>query len=75
MLLRLSTLLLYLCIGKAGRDIRDDADAMSHVMGYTIGNDITARDLQKRHNQWFKGKSLDGMFDFIVKTIYVLTLT
>ena len=25
-----------------------------------IGNDITARDLQRRHNQWFKGKSLDG---------------
>jgi 2-keto-4-pentenoate hydratase/2-oxohepta-3-ene-1,7-dioic acid hydratase in catechol pathway len=29
------------------------------VFGYTIINDVTARDLQKRHGQWFKGKSLD----------------
>ena len=32
---------------------------MSHVFGYTIANDITARDIQKKHIQWFKGKSLD----------------
>jgi 2-keto-4-pentenoate hydratase/2-oxohepta-3-ene-1,7-dioic acid hydratase in catechol pathway len=30
------------------------------VFGYTIANDITARDLQRRHDQWFKGKSLDN---------------
>ena len=35
-------------------------NALSHVMGLTVANDITARDIQKRHNQWFKGKSLDG---------------
>ncbi|WP_250475867.1 fumarylacetoacetate hydrolase family protein [Caballeronia sp. GAFFF1] len=46
-------------IGKAGRGIKK-ADAMSHVFGYTIINDVTARDLQKLHRQWFIGKSLDG---------------
>jgi 2-keto-4-pentenoate hydratase/2-oxohepta-3-ene-1,7-dioic acid hydratase in catechol pathway len=46
-------------IGKGGRDIRPE-DAMDHVFGYTIVNDISARDLQKRHGQWFKGKSLDA---------------
>lgn len=45
-------------IGRAGRDIAR-AQAMQHVFGYTIANDITARDLQRRHEQWFKGKSLD----------------
>jgi len=45
-------------IGTAGRDIARD-DALRHVFGYTIINDVTARDLQKRHGQWFKGKSLD----------------
>jgi 2-keto-4-pentenoate hydratase/2-oxohepta-3-ene-1,7-dioic acid hydratase in catechol pathway len=45
-------------IGKAGRDI-PEKDALDHVFGYTVVNDITARDLQKRHGQWFKGKSLD----------------
>jgi 2-keto-4-pentenoate hydratase/2-oxohepta-3-ene-1,7-dioic acid hydratase in catechol pathway len=45
-------------IGTAGRDI-SRGDALRHVFGYTIINDVTARDLQKRHGQWFKGKSLD----------------
>jgi 2,4-diketo-3-deoxy-L-fuconate hydrolase len=45
-------------IGSAGRDIAR-ADALAHVFGYTVVNDVTARDLQKRHGQWFKGKSLD----------------
>ena len=45
-------------IGKAGRDI-SRADAFDHVFGYTIINDVTARDLQRSHVQWFKGKSLD----------------
>jgi 2-keto-4-pentenoate hydratase/2-oxohepta-3-ene-1,7-dioic acid hydratase in catechol pathway len=45
-------------IGTAGRDIAR-GDALAHVFGYTIVNDVTARDLQKRHGQWFKGKSLD----------------
>lgn len=47
-------------IGKAGRNIAKE-DAMSHVFGYTILNDITARDVQRRHGgQYFKGKGLDG---------------
>jgi 2-keto-4-pentenoate hydratase/2-oxohepta-3-ene-1,7-dioic acid hydratase in catechol pathway len=45
-------------IGTAGRDIPRE-QALAHVFGYTIVNDVTARDLQKRHGQWFKGKSLD----------------
>jgi 2-keto-4-pentenoate hydratase/2-oxohepta-3-ene-1,7-dioic acid hydratase in catechol pathway len=45
-------------IGTGGRDIPRDA-ALGHVFGYTVINDVTARDLQKRHGQWFKGKSLD----------------
>ncbi len=35
-------------------------DAMDYVFGYSIINDITARDLQKQHVQWFRGKSLDS---------------
>lgn len=45
-------------IGKSGRGIRR-AEALDHVWGYTIINDVTARDLQKRHKQWFLGKGLD----------------
>jgi 2-keto-4-pentenoate hydratase/2-oxohepta-3-ene-1,7-dioic acid hydratase in catechol pathway len=46
-------------IGKGGRDITKGA-ALGHVFGYTVINDVTARDLQKAHFQFFKGKSLDG---------------
>lgn len=47
-------------IGKAGRNIQK-ADAYDHIFGYTILNDITARDIQRRHGgQYFKGKGLDG---------------
>jgi 2-keto-4-pentenoate hydratase/2-oxohepta-3-ene-1,7-dioic acid hydratase in catechol pathway len=46
-------------IGISGRNISRDA-ALGHVFGYTVINDVTARDLQKRHGQFFKGKSLDG---------------
>ncbi|MCA3414350.1 MAG: fumarylacetoacetate hydrolase family protein [Roseomonas sp.] len=45
-------------IGTAGRDIPKE-NALEHVFGWTIGNDVTGRDLQRRHGQWFKGKSLD----------------
>ena len=45
-------------IGKTGRDISKER-ALEHIFGYTIANDVTARDLQRRHEQWFKGKSLD----------------
>lgn len=46
-------------IGRSGKNI-NQADAMSHVYGYTVINDISARDLQRQHQQFFKGKSLDG---------------
>lgn len=46
-------------IGKRGRDIKA-SDVPSHIFGYTCVNDITARDLQRRHAQWFIGKSMDG---------------
>ena len=46
-------------IGKGGRNIAKDA-ALQHVWGYTIINDVTARDLQQRHGQWFLGKSQDS---------------
>ena len=46
-------------IGKTGRNI-PKSDALSHIFGYTVINDVSARDLQQQHMQWFKGKSLDG---------------
>lgn len=46
-------------IGRVGRDIKA-ADAHRHIFGFTILNDITARDVQRRHGgQFFKGKGLD----------------
>lgn len=45
-------------IGQGGKGIRR-ADAMKHVWGYTIINDVTARDWQSRHQQWLLGKSFD----------------
>lgn len=47
-------------IGKGGKNIAE-ADAMTHIFGYTVINDVTWRDIQRRHGgQWDKGKSLDG---------------
>ena len=46
-------------IGEGGRGI-SRANAMQHVYGYTILNDVTSRRIQKQHQQWFLGKSLDG---------------
>lgn len=45
-------------IGRGGRGITR-ADAFDHVWGYTIIDDFTARDLQRKHKQWLLGKSLD----------------
>ncbi|WP_350296826.1 fumarylacetoacetate hydrolase family protein [Limnohabitans sp. Rim8] len=45
-------------IGKGGKGI-SKAEAMQHVWGYTIVNDVTARDWQNRHMQWHMGKSFD----------------
>jgi 2-keto-4-pentenoate hydratase/2-oxohepta-3-ene-1,7-dioic acid hydratase in catechol pathway len=46
-------------VGVKGKNI-PRANALQHVFGYTIVNDVSARDLQFGHKQWFKGKSLDG---------------
>lgn len=45
-------------IGKKGKDIQT-MNAMDHILGYTIGLDITARDLQKKDKTWFRGKGFD----------------
>jgi len=46
-------------IGRRGRDI-PKRDVYDHIFGYCCANDISARDLQRRHRQIFKGKTLDG---------------
>ncbi|MGW8318485.1 MAG: fumarylacetoacetate hydrolase family protein [Candidatus Promineifilaceae bacterium] len=46
-------------IGKGGKNI-PESQAMDHVFGYTVVNDVSARDLQQQGKQFFKGKSLDG---------------
>lgn len=45
-------------IGKRGRWIKPE-EAQNHIFGYTIANDITARDLQRRDGQWTRSKSFD----------------
>lgn len=50
---------LAIVIGKEGRGIKQE-DALNYIFGYTIINDITARDLQAKHKQFFIGKSLDS---------------
>ena len=46
-------------LGRTGKNIPRE-DALGYIFGYTVINDISARDLQNRHQQFFKGKSLDG---------------
>lgn len=46
-------------IGKDAKNVSKE-DAYDYVFGYTILNDISARNLQTRHKQWYFGKSLDG---------------
>jgi 2-keto-4-pentenoate hydratase/2-oxohepta-3-ene-1,7-dioic acid hydratase in catechol pathway len=45
-------------IGKEGTNIKQE-DAEKYIFGYTVANDVSARDLQAKHKQWFKAKSLD----------------
>lgn len=46
-------------LGKGGRDIPKE-QALSHVFGYSVLNDLSSRQIQLGHKQWFRGKSLDG---------------
>ncbi|WP_391208101.1 fumarylacetoacetate hydrolase family protein [Psychrobacillus sp. L4] len=50
---------LAIVIGKKGKDIPSKL-AYDYIFGYTIANDLTARDIQNRHQQYFLGKSLEG---------------
>ena len=50
-------------IGKAGRDI-GSTQALDHVFGYAVFNDVSARDVQLSRNQWWKGKSVEGSSPF-----------
>ncbi|MEI0518011.1 fumarylacetoacetate hydrolase family protein [Brachyspira murdochii] len=45
-------------IGKTAKDIKAE-EVNDYIFGYSIFNDISSRDIQKRHSQWYKGKSLD----------------
>ncbi|CAH0344435.1 fumarylacetoacetate hydrolase family protein [Bacillus sp. CECT 9360] len=59
---------LAIVIGQSGRAIKQE-EALDYVFGYTIINDVTARDMQAKHKQFLLGKSLDGscpMGPFIV---------
>lgn len=49
---------LVVVIGKRGRWIQPE-NALEYVLGYTVGNDVTARDLQRRDEQWTRGKGFD----------------
>ncbi len=46
-------------IGRECKDIRDDEDPLSYVLGYTCLNDVTARDIQRHDVQFTRGKSFD----------------
>jgi 2-keto-4-pentenoate hydratase/2-oxohepta-3-ene-1,7-dioic acid hydratase in catechol pathway len=51
---------LAIVIGTAGRDIPEER-AYDHIFGYTVANDVSVRDVQRRHGgQWFKGKNFDS---------------
>lgn len=54
---------LVIVIGKRGRHIKAE-EAKSYILGYTIGNDVTARDLQKTDGQWTRAKGFDTFCPF-----------
>lgn len=56
-------------IGKEGKNIKAN-EVYSYIFGYTIINDSSARDLQKKHSQWFKGKSIDDTCSFGPYIVY-----
>jgi 2-keto-4-pentenoate hydratase/2-oxohepta-3-ene-1,7-dioic acid hydratase in catechol pathway len=50
---------LTIVVGKACRNLRDDEDVRQYILGYTCANDVTARDLQKKDDQWSRAKGFD----------------
>lgn len=65
---------LAIVIGKKGKNIPEE-DALDYIFGFTILNDFTARELQQKHGQWFKGKSLDGFTSIGPSVVYKGDLT
>lgn len=65
---------LAIIIGKKGKNISEE-DALDYIFGFTILNDFTARELQQKHGQWFKGKSLDGFTSIGPSVVYKGDLT
>ncbi len=61
-------------IGKKGKNIPQDK-ALEHVFGYSIINDLSARDLQRRTTQWYAGKSLDESAPFGPCIVDAATIT
>ncbi len=51
---------LALVVGRVGKDIPNTPEALDYLAGYTIFNDVSVRDYQKRTLQWLQGKSFDG---------------
>ncbi|UZE50177.1 fumarylacetoacetate hydrolase family protein [Rhodopseudomonas sp. P2A-2r] len=60
-------------VGRGGSNIAAK-DAFDHVFGYSIINDITGRDMQRRYGQWFKGKGLDRSCPFGPVVVHVSAL-
>ena len=50
---------LAIVIGRRCRNLREDEDARTYIRGYTLVNDVTARDIQKSDGQWTRGKGFD----------------
>ncbi len=50
---------LHLLVGKRAKNVSEE-DALDYVAGYTITNDVTYRDIQRRTLQWLQGKTVDG---------------
>jgi 2-keto-4-pentenoate hydratase/2-oxohepta-3-ene-1,7-dioic acid hydratase in catechol pathway len=50
---------LAIVIGKTCRNLRRDDDVKQYIRGFTCANDVTARDIQKKDNQWTRGKGFD----------------
>ncbi|MCY3695051.1 MAG: fumarylacetoacetate hydrolase family protein [Chloroflexi bacterium] len=54
---------LVVVIGRRARNV-SESEALDYVLGYTCGNDVSARDWQGRESQWFRGKGFDSFFPF-----------
>lgn len=57
-------------IGKRARKLKEGDDPLDYIFGYTIANDLTARDVQKSEKQWTRGKAFD---DSLPLGPYILT--